>query len=33
MEDKFMQRFDESGNFVNLPIVDENESCDFEESN
>ena len=33
MEDKFMQRFDENGNFVNLPLVDENESFDFEESN
>jgi len=33
MEDKFMQRFDENGNFVNLPIEEENEICDFEELN
>ena len=25
MEDKFMQRFDENGNFVNLPIIDPEE--------
>jgi hypothetical protein len=28
-----MQRFDESGNFVNLPIVEDNEIFDFKESN
>ncbi|WP_396168460.1 rhomboid family intramembrane serine protease [Flavobacterium sp.] len=33
MNDKFMQRFDESGNFVNLPIVEDNEIFDFKESN
>ncbi len=31
-EDKFMQRFDENGNFVNVEI-DENEVCDFVKSN
>ncbi len=33
MKDKFMQRFDENGNFVNLPIVEDNEIFDFEELN
>ena len=25
-EDKFMQRFDDNGNFVNLPVIEENEN-------
>ncbi|TRX40065.1 rhomboid family intramembrane serine protease [Flavobacterium restrictum] len=33
LEDKFMQRFDENGNFVNIPVLEENEICDFEEMN
>ncbi len=33
LEDKFMQRFDESGNFVNLPQAEEIENSNFEESN
>lgn len=33
LEDKFMQRFDENGNFVNIPVLEENEICDFEELN
>jgi len=30
MEDKFMQRFDESGNFVNIPMEEINEEFDLE---
>jgi membrane associated rhomboid family serine protease len=34
MEDKFMQRFDESGNFVNLPVVEiEEEMASYYSSN
>lgn len=33
MEDKFMQRFDENGNFVNLPILEDNENFEIEVSN
>lgn len=29
MEDKFMQRFDENGNFVNLPIIEPEEEIQF----
>jgi len=32
MEDKFMQRFDENGNFVNLSIEEKNEDFEVEQS-
>jgi hypothetical protein len=28
VEDKFMQRFDENGNFVNIPVIEELEQLD-----